>query len=134
MRYVRHSDMHPSWIHFLGHTNPNLTPQPDRHSTGHEGFFVRELARSLSSANPRSNGPFKSDGTSTRPTRTQGGFGVGKAERCYFGSRHLSQNNANPSLPQPDAHIHFSSPHGATPTDCSIFSFQALKVVQPASS
>ena len=63
------------------------------------------------------------------PTETQ------KAKGCYFGSRHLSQNNmvirndqCKPMPSNTDAHIHFSSPQMLLLTQLSLFHIPALKV------
>ena len=45
--------------------------------------------------------------------------------------------SANPSLPEPDAHIHFSLPADATQPQLALFTFMAAMAavaVQPASS
>ena len=42
--------------------------------------------------------------------------------------------SANPSLPEPDAHIHFSSPQRLLDTQLSVFPRQAPEVGKPASS
>ena len=49
---------------------------------------MRELVRSLPSANPSSSGAFKSYGTTTRTPIDSGWviIGCGKAKICYFGS------------------------------------------------